>query len=603
MSSENKSCIKDRLTALRQTMAKEGIDYFLATSSDYHASEYVSDFFKVTEYLSGCTSDNVHLLVSQEGAWLWTDGRFFISAAGELEGTEWHLMKMGEPDVPTIEEFLKDHLSKGQTLAFDGRSVTVTEGENYKKLTEACQARLNGSFAPADKIWTDRPALPSHSVYILPIETVGEDMEEKVKRVRTFLKARDCRAWVLAKLDDIMWLLNIRGDDVHCNPVALSYLILGQDTIDLFLQDSEITEDFRAYAIRHEIALHPYENFFEALSKWKFDGKVFLDPNASSFALKETCTHAAGKENLVYGANPTTAMKAVKNEVELKNSRKCYIDDSVALCKFMYWVQKTIGKEKITEVSAAEHLDKLRSEIPGYIELSFDTISAYNANAAMAHYAPTKESCAELKPEGFLLVDSGGTYQNGTTDVTRTIVLGKLTPEMIRDYTTVTVSNLRLLYAKFPYGANGMALDTYARAPFWEKRQNFNHGTGHGVGYILNVHEGPQSIRWRNASTVFEPGMITSDEPGIYIENAYGIRIETILECVEDETNEYGRFLRFEPLTYAPIDLKAIDPSQMDRSDIDKLNDYHKRVWETISPYLEGEELSWLRTSTMPVEG
>jgi Xaa-Pro aminopeptidase len=602
MSSENKSYIKDRLTALRQVMAKAGVDYFLATSSDYHASEYVSDFFKVTEYLSGCTSDNVHLLVSKEGAWLWTDGRFFISAAGELAGTEWQLMKMGEPGVPTIEKFLTDHLKSGQTLGFDGRAVTVTEGESYKKLAESCGAKVKGSFAPADEIWTDRPAMPSHSVYILPVETVGEDMESKVDRVRDVLKTRGCQALVMAKLDDIMWLLNMRGDDVHCNPVALSYLILGQDTIDLFIQESEITEDFRAYAIQHEIALHPYEKFFRELSDWKFEGKVFLDPDASSFALKEACAKAAGAENLVNGANPTTAMKAVKNEVELKNSRKCYLDDSVALCKFMYWLQKEIGKQKITEISAADHLDHLRSEIPGYIELSFDTISAYNANAAMAHYAPTEESCAELKPEGFLLVDSGGTYMNGTTDVTRTIVLGKLSRQMIEDYTTVAVSNLRLLYARFPYGANGIALDTYARAPFWDKRQNFNHGTGHGVGYILNVHEGPQSIRWRNANVVFEPGMITSDEPGIYIENAYGIRIESIVECVEDETNEFGRFLRFDPLTYAPIDLQAIDPSLMEKSDIEKLNDYHKKVWEKVSPYLEGDELEWLRKATRAVE-
>lgn len=599
--SEQKTQISERLAALRSEMKKSGISLYVAVSSDYHASEYVSDFFKVTEFLSGCTSDNVTVAVTADSAKLWTDGRYFISAAGELAGTEWELMKMAEPGVPTVEEYLKETLQAGDVLGFDGRTVTVSSGETFRKAAEEKGAETNGAFAPADVIWQDRPAMPSHPVWILGIDVTGESAEDKLARVREKIHEAGAENAVISKIDDIMWILNIRGDDIHCNPVALSYLVLRQDSADLFIQESEVTEEFREYAEKLSISIRPYDSVFEAVSCMHFDGKVLLDRNATSDAMLYEVEKAAGTDGIVFETNPSTPMKAVKNETEIRHSKECYLKDSVALCRFMYWVQKNIGRIPMTEVSAAEHLDGLRAEIPGYVELSFDTISAYNANAAMAHYAPTKEKCATLAPEGFLLVDSGGTYMDGTTDVTRTIVLGKITDEMKRDYTTVAVSNLRLLYAKFLYGTTGNGLDTYARAPFWDRGLNFNHGTGHGVGYILNVHEGPQSIRWKNAGTVFEPGMITSDEPGIYLENKYGIRIETITLCAEDETNEWGRFLHFEPLTYAPIDLRAIDTSMMDRSDIEKLNDYHRQVWKKVSPYLTDEENEWLRNETRPV--
>lgn len=598
---ENKHEIASRLQALRSAMRENGVDMFLATSSDYHGSEYVSDFFKTTEYFSGCTSDNVVIVVTADTAKLWTDGRYFISAAGELADTEWELMRMAEPDVPTVEEYLKQELKSDMTLGFDGRCVTAAAGQEYRQIADDAGARVNGSFAPADTVWENRPALPSHPAFVLADDVVGENAASKVARVRAAIEEAGARDTVISKIDEIMWILNIRGDDIHCNPVALSYLVIGEESIDLFIQSSELTDEVKAYAAQQGITLHEYDDVFGELGKWTFTGKVFVDPKYTSDEMMHLLMELVGKDRIVCGENPSEMMKAVKNETELKHSRECYIKDSVALCRFIYWVKKNIGKIPMTEMSAAEKLDGMRAQIPGYIELSFDTISAYNANAAMAHYAPTADHCAELKPEGFLLVDSGGTYMDGTTDVTRTIVLGKLTEEMIRDFTTVAVSNLRLLYAKFPYGTTGIGLDTYARTPFWDKGQNFNHGTGHGVGYILNVHEGPQTIRWRNTDTVFEPGMITSDEPGIYLEGKYGIRTETITECVEDETNEFGRFLRMEPLTYAPIDLEAIDPRQMELSDIEKLNDYHRRVWEKISPYLEGDEKAWLKEATKPI--
>lgn len=597
--------IKQRLTALRAFMKTEGANYCLITSSDYHASEYVGDYFKVSEYFSGCTSDNVILIVSQADANLWTDGRYFISAAAELAGTGITLMKMGEPDVPAVAEFLKKTIKEGETLAFDGRCVTSDAGKNYRKIAETNGGKVNGEFAPADTIWTDRPAMASHPVYTLDEALVGEDCTSKIKRVREQMKKKGAGYLIISRLDDIMWLLNIRGADIAYNPVALSYLVLGQEDVELFIQNSEVTDDLRKYASRNRIHIWKYDEFFESIKSYPFDADVMVDPSGTSDALMHLLEENVGSDHIISAPNPTAIMKSVKNPVELEHLRNIYLLDSVALCRFIYYIKKNIGKTPMTEVSAAQYLDHLRSEIPGYLDLSFGTISAYNANAAMAHYAPTEDNCARLEPEGFLLVDSGGQYLGGTTDVTRTIVLGKLTKDMVSDFTTVVISNLRLLYAKFLYGVSGVSLDVYARAPFWEKGQNFNHGTGHGIGYILNVHEGPQVIRWKARSpednTAFRPGMITSDEPGIYLEGKYGIRIETITECVEDRTTEFGRFLRFEPLTYAPIDLDAVDPSLMDASDIWKLNDYHKKVWEKVSPYLKGDEKEWLEEATREI--
>lgn len=595
--------VKHRLASLRTLMSGEGVDYVLITSSDYHASEYVGDYFKVSEYFSGCTSDNVILIVSAGWAKLWTDGRYFISAAEELDGTGIDLMKMGEPGVPTVKAFLKQSVREGETLAFDGRCVTSDAGEGYRKIASANGAAVNGEFAPADAIWTDRPAMASHPAWVLDEELAGESCVSKISRVREQMRVKGAAYLIISKLDDIMWLLNIRGADIAYNPVALSYLILGTEEVFLFIQESEVTDALRGYAAKNGIDILPYENIFDTIKTRNFVGNIMVDPSGTSDAMMHLLSGRFGKEHLIFAPNPTAIMKAVKNPVELEHLRKAYLLDSVALCRFIYYVKKNIEKIPMTEVSAAQYLDHLRSELPGYLDLSFGTISAYNANAAMAHYAPTPENCAKLEPHGFLLVDSGGQYLGGTTDVTRTIALGKLTKEMKTDFTTVVISNLRLLYARFLYGVSGISLDIYARAPFWERGQNFNHGTGHGIGYILNVHEGPQVIRWKardpQDNTAFEPGMITSDEPGIYLEGKYGIRTETITECVEDRTTEFGRFLRFEPLTYAPIDLDAVDLSLMDASDIRKLNDYHRKVWEKISPFIEGDEREWLREATM----
>lgn len=591
-----------RIEELRRRMLQEKIDFFLIGSSDYHASEYVGDYFKVSEFFSGCTSDNVKLIVGQNTALLWTDGRYFISAAAELTGSGILLMKSGEPGVPTVETFLRENLHEGMTLAFDGLTIDALSGQCYRGIAEKAGARIKTDLDPADGIWMDRPSLPCHKVMLLSDDLTGESTEDKLGRVRGQMKKKGAVCHMISKLDDICWLFNIRGRDVQCNPVALSYCFITMEDVFLFLQEEERTEEFDVWAQEKDITVRPYASMPDFLEKYEFKGTCMFEPGAVSCSIADTIR---SRTTALETDNPTEAMKAVKNPVEIAHLKRCYLEDSVQLCRFICWFAKNVGRIEITEISAADHLDSLRAQIPGFLELSFPTISAYGANAAMAHYAATEESYAVVGEKGFLLVDSGGQYLGGTTDVTRTMTAGELTDAERRDFTLVTVANLNLLNAKFRHGVTGRFLDAYARAPLWEYGMDYNHGTGHGIGYILNVHEGPHNIRWRYSGNqkeaVFEPGMIVSDEPGIYIEGRYGIRIETILLTVEDETNAFGRFLRFEPLTYAPIDLKAIDFRYMQPKDIKRLNEYHALVREKISPYLNGEELEWLLEATREV--
>ena len=595
--------IAERLKTLRQTMQRNNIDYFLIGSSDYHASEYVGDFFKVSEYFSGCTSDNVKLVIGYDSARLWTDGRYFISAAAELSGTEIELMKSGEKDVPSVSDYLTQVLEDGKTLAFDGLTINATTGESYRRIAENKGAHLVTDLDPAEGIWNDRPGLPKHKIMMLDDELTGETCEHKLERVREAMRKKHADGLMLGKLDDICWLFNIRGADIACNPVALTYAYITMDSVHLFIQKEERTEEFDKWAYALGIDLRPYDSVTDFLKTHEYEGTCMFDPGAVSYSIAEILEERTA---CVRTPNPTEMMKACKNPVEIEHLKRFYLLDSVELCRFIFWFKKNVGKTEITEISAARYLDDLRAHIPGYLDLSFPTISAYGANAAMAHYAATEEKHAVVEPRGFLLVDSGGQYLGGTTDVTRTIKAGDLTDEERRDFTLVAISNLSLLTAKFRYGATGRVLDSYARAPLWEHGIDYNHGTGHGIGYILNVHEGPQNIRWRlvpgQNEAVFEPGMIVSDEPGVYVEGKYGIRTESIVLTVEDETNEFGRFLRFEPVTFAPIDLEAIDFSYMQPKDIRRLNEYHALVWEKISPFFEGEELEWLREATRKVD-
>ncbi len=598
-----KTYIIDRLQNLRKVMQLRGVDFYIVPTADFHNSEYVDDYFKGREFLSGFTGSNGTLVVTSAEAGLWTDGRYFIQAEKELEGTGITLYKMQEEGVPTISEYMCDAVQNGQTVGFDGRVVDASFGRLLeKKLADKKVGFLFGEDL-ADEVWTDRPKLPAHPVVILPEEICGESTDNKIDEVRKRLQEKGCEYLLLSKLDDLMWLFNIRGKDVACNPVALSYGFVTPDEVYLFLQKKAETAALCRYAKLHGIIIKDYDEIITFLKEFDYRGKVWADERNLSYSLYKVVSE---RTKLINAPNPTEVLKAIKNPVELEKMRDIYIKDSVAVTRFIYWLKKNMENGgALTEISAAEYLDNLRAQIPEYLDLSFPTISAYKENAAMMHYEATEECHKELKPEGMLLVDSGGQYLGGTTDVTRTIVLGPISDEVKKHYSAVATGMLELLNAKFMYGCTGRNLDILARKPLWDMGIDYKCGTGHGIGYILNVHEGPQAIRWRYVEgakeAVLEEGMPVTDEPGVYFEGSHGIRIENVLVVRKDEINTDGQFMKFENLTFVPIDRLALCREYLNDSAIKQINDYHREVYEKISPYLNTEEAEWLRQETMPL--
>lgn len=604
---------RDRIDLLREAMKREGIDAYMIPTADYHNSEYAADHFHTREFFSGFTGSAGTLVVSMEEACLWTDGRYFIQAAAELEGSGIVLMKSGEHDVPTIREYLDRKMQEGSVLGFDGRCVPCDEGRQFEKLMKRKKGSLRINLDPAEGIWTDRPALPCHPVMLLEEDYTGEDIESKLGRLYEAMEEMGADSYIDSKLDNIMWLLNMRGSDVTCNPVALAHILVDRRNVYLFIQDGEVTQELRSYAALHRISILPYDDLEEFLAVYDHTGDMMLDPDGISYsvylAAKNGLCRAASDHELIKSPSPVGKFKCVKNEVELENMRGCYKRDSAALCRFIMWLTDRVGRpgmEPVTESEAAAYLDNLRAGIGDYMDLSFGTISAYGPNAAMMHYeAVPGVSDAELRPEGMLLVDSGGQYLSGTTDVTRTIALGPVTEEMKKHYTLTAVSNLQLMGAVFLEGCNGANLDILAREPLWKEGLDYKCGTGHGIGYFLSVHESPPSIRWRvfpgRQDAPLGPGMIVSDEPGVYLEGRYGIRIETILEVVEHDENEWGRFLAFEPLTLVPLDKKLIDPAYLTPETRKLLNEYHERVRRELLPLMDPEEQEWLILQTEPV--
>ena len=607
MAYEN-TVIKNRLVKLREKMAQEGIDYYMMPTSDFHNSEYSADFFKVREYFCGFDGSNGTLVVSKDFAGMWTDGRYFIQAENQMKGTGVDLYKMMEPGVPTISEFLSKNMKEGEVLGFDGRVISTSIGLDLEEKLAKIKASLKIDKDLADDVWTDRPALPCHDMYVLSDELCGKSYKEKLSDVRKKMEEYGTKAHLLSKLDDIMWLTNLRGNDVECNPVALSYAYITMDEFILFVQEKEVTAEVKAYCDKVGIELKDYHELTAFLKDVKFEGDVLYDKRNTNFLTFKTLSEKAKEAGveLKNKDNPTELMKAIKNDTEIKNIREVYLKDSAKLTEFIYWVKTNVGKIPMTEYTAAMKLDGMRAQIPGFIELSFPTISAYNANAAMAHYEATEDNAAEVKAQGMLLVDSGATYMGGTTDVTRTIVVGEISDEIKKHYTATVCGMLQLGAAKFLEGCTGRNLDPLARGPLWDIDIDYNHGTGHGIGYMLNVHEGPHSIRWRYTPSapeaVLEPGMIVSDEPGVYIEGSHGIRIENIVEVVKDTKNSYGQFLRLQHLTYVPIDLEAIDKKYMKPEQVKLLNDYHKAVYERILPLIEDEDVkAWLKEATREI--
>lgn len=595
--------IPERLTALREEMKRRNIDIYVVPTADFHESEYVGEHFKARKFITGFTGSAGTAVITLKEAGLWTDGRYFVQAEKQLEGSTVTLYRMAEEGVPAVEEFVKDKLPQGGCIGFDGRTVNGAWGEKFAAIAEEKGGSLSVGEDLINLIWTDRPELSRAPLFILEEKYSGKSTAEKIKDVRAKMAEEGADVHILTSLCDIAWLLNIRGGDIQSVPVVLSYLVLTKDQCIWFLQEEVVDDAIRAYLKENHIETRPYDAIYTYVPTIPESAVVLMNKSGVNYRI---CNELNKNIQVINKPNPTELMKAVKNPVEVDNTRLAHVKDGVAVTKFMYWLKTNIGKIPMTEISASDYLEARRREQENFIDLSFTTISAYGANAAMMHYSATPESNTVLKPEGFLLVDSGGHYYEGTTDITRTFVLGPISDEMKQHFTAVCRSNMKLANAKFLYGACGLNLDILARGPLWDMGIDYKCGTGHGVGYILNVHEGPNGFRWkivpeRHDSGVLEEGMITTDEPGVYLEGKYGIRTENELVCRKAEKNEYGQFMEFENITYAPIDLDGIDPEQMSPREKQMLNDYHKKVYEVLSPYMTEEENEWLKKYTRAI--
>ena len=594
--------MNEQLNKLRTLMAQHHIDTYLIPTSDFHESEYVGEHFGCRTFITGFTGSAGTAVVTAKEAGLWTDGRYFVQAAKELEGSGFELHKMGQEDVLTVEEYLAKVLPQGGVLGFDGRVVNGQLGEVLKDKLEDKQVNFSCEEDLVGQIWEDRPNLPARPVWILEEKYAGKSAVQKIAELRESMKKVKATVHILTTLDDIVWLLNIRGNDVPYNPVVLSYVVVTEKEFFLFINEQTLDQKVQNYLKELKVTIKPYNDIYQFVKSFHNE-RILLETSKTNYAILSSLDSS---NTIIDNMNPSSLAKAVKNPVEIENERRAHIKDGVAVTKFIYWLKKNIGTIPMTEISVSDHLEELRRQQEGNLGLSFHTISAYKENAAMCHYSATKESNKTLRPEGLYLIDSGGQYYEGTTDITRTVALGPITDEEREHFTLVAMSMLRLGNAKFMYGCRGISLDYIARQPLWDRGLNYNHGTGHGVGYLLNVHEGPHGIRYKTVqermdSAVLEEGMICSDEPGLYLEGSHGIRTENLMVCKKAEKNAYGQFMKFEYLTFVPIDLDALDISIMEQRDIEYLNEYHKQVYEKIGPYLTDEEQDWLKEVTRSV--
>ena len=595
--------IKQRIENIRDLMKEKNIYAYIVPSSDYHQSEYVGDYFKSREFMSGFTGSAGTLIISMDEAGLWTDGRYFIQAENELKDSGIKLFKMGEEGVPTIEEYLLEKLPKNSTLGFDGRVMSVKEGQSLANKLAFKGINIEYKYDLVNDIWEDRCSLPTEKAFLLGTEYSGESFSDKLYRIRAVMKEKKATTHILASLDDIAWLFNIRGRDVKSNPVVLSYAVITIDSVYLFIDKNKIGKDIRAELSKENVQIKGYEEVYEFIKNIDENEVVLIDTSKVNYAIYNNIPSNVQK---IEERNPSILFKSIKNEIELKNIRNSHIKDGVAFTKFMYWLKNNIGKIEITEISATQKLEEFRREQDKFIEPSFSTIAAYKDHAAMMHYSATEESNYKLEPRDLFLVDSGGQYFDGTTDITRTIALGPIPENVRKDFTNVVRGMIRLSKAKFLYGCRGYNLDILARGPLWEEGLDYKCGTGHGIGFVLNVHEGPNGFRWKvrediDDTCILEEGMVTTNEPGVYVENSHGIRIENEIVVRKAEKNEYGQFMDFEVITFAPIDLDAIDESLILKDEKVYLNNYHKQVYDKISLYLNEEEKQWLKTYTREI--
>lgn len=600
---ENK-VIQERLAKLRALMEREGLDAYIVLTEDFHGSEYVGAYFECRKFMSGFTGSAGSLVVLKEIAGLWTDGRYFLQAEEQLDGTTITMFKSGEEGTPKVSEFLNKNLQEGAKIGFDGRAVNYKTAQNIKKRTADKKMTFVYNKDLVGEIWENRPALSAEPAMLLEECYTGKSRADKITMIRGLMEEKKADYFVLSSLDDIAWLLNIRGNDVMCNPVVLSYLAMTQDEVVLFVNESVIKGAVQEALAADGITFQPYNNIYPYVTQIPEGKTLYVDEGKTNYAI---LMNRKPGVTLLNGANLTALPKCMKNKTEIENERKAHIKDGVAVTKLIYWLKKNIGKIEITELSVEDKLEELHQQQKHYMGPSFTPIIGYAQHGAIIHYSATKESNAVLKPQGMVLMDMGGQYLEGTTDITRTVVLGPVTKEEKEAFTLVLRGNLNLGAAKFKAGICGLSLDYLARFPMWEKGLDYNHGTGHGVGCFLNVHEGPVSIHSRVdnpdkiVSTKLEEGMVISNEPGLYFAGKFGIRIENLITCRKTEKTEYGQFMDFETLTLVPIDLDAVLPEAMSEKERGLLNQYHKRVYETISPYLEQEEAEWLKEATREI--
>ena len=591
-----------KLEKLRCLMKAENMNYYVIPTDDFHGSEYVGDYFKTRAWISGFSGSAGTLVVGENFAGLWTDGRYFLQAAQELEGSGIELMKMGEAGVPTITEYLKDHMEAGMTLGFDGRCVSAGFVEDLKEVLGDTHIHVVYEKDLAGEIWEDRPELSKKPAWFLEDEECGATAQEKIAVVRAEMEKKGAESLLLTSLDDIAWLLNMRGNDIEYNPTVLAFCFITEKEVRLFIQKESLNADQENKLVMNGICLDEYLNVYEYI-KTVSAKNIWLNDQKTSYAILENIPKDV---EIIKGMTPVAYTKCMKNAKEQENMRKAHIKDGVAMTKFMYWLKKNVGQVEMSEISVAEQLKAFREAEEGFVEESFETICGYGPHGATIHYGATEESNVNILPEGLLLVDSGGQYMEGTTDITRTFALGEVSEQAKRHFTMVLRGNLNLGAAKFKEGCTGENLDLLARAPFWEEGLDYNHGTGHGVGFVLNVHEAPGRIMWKKREGYGEnealaEGMIISNEPGYYLEGQYGIRLENLILCKKAEKTEYGQFLYFEDLTLVPFDLDAVDVSLLNCKEKRLLNDYHSRVYAEISPYMTEEEKVWLQEATRAI--
>ena len=593
--------VPERLSALRKCMQEKHIDIYIVPTADFHQSEYVGEHFKARSYITGFTGSAGTAVITLHDAKLWTDGRYFLQAAKQLEGTGVTLMKMFEPGVPTIEEYLEAELKPGQTLSFDGRVVSVGEGDEYASIAKKNGAKIDYQEDLIDAIWTDRPPLSEEPVWFLEEKYSGESTESKLSRIRKEIEDAGCDTHIVSTLDDICWTLNIRGNDIDFFPLVLSYAIIRKDSLELYIDERKLDDKLKSILEKVGVTLHPYNAIYEDVKKLPGNATVLIDKTKLNYAIFNNIPNSVP---IVNKRNPEIRMKALKNPVEVENIKKAEIKDSIAHVRFMKWLKENLGKIKITEMSASEKLDEFRAEMGNFIRDSFEPISSYGPHSAIVHYSSSPETDVELKEGSLYLSDTGAGFYEGSTDITRTYALGEVPNKMKEDFTIVAISNLQLANAKFLQGSSGLTLDILARKPFWDRGLNYNHGTGHGVGYLLNIHEGPAGFRYKyraGETEEIQEGMVITDEPGLYIEGSHGIRLENELLARKGVQNEYGQFLYFETITLIPFDLDAISLDMLNEENRKLLNDYHKRVYEEIAPHLNEEEKAFLKKYTSAI--